>query len=53
MNMLQYVDDTLFFCKANVQSVFVIKIILNCFELASGLKVNYHKSRVGGWDVVL
>jgi len=46
--MLQYTDDTLFFCKAKVQSVFVIKAILNCFELASGLKVNFQKSSVRG-----
>jgi len=48
MNMLQYVDDTLFFCKANPQSVFAIKVMLNCYELALGLKVNYMKSRMGG-----
>jgi len=28
--------------------VFVIKAILNLFELASGLKVNYQKSKMGG-----
>jgi len=26
VNMLQYVDDTLFFCKANIKSVFNIKV---------------------------
>jgi len=39
---------TRFFCKASARSVFVIKVILNCFELASGLKVNFQKSSVGG-----
>ncbi|XP_068483362.1 uncharacterized protein [Phaseolus vulgaris] len=48
VNMLQYVDDTLFFCEANTKSVFNIKAILLCFELASGLKVNFLKSRIGG-----
>jgi len=48
VNMLRYADDTLFFCKAQAQSVLVIKAILNCFELASGLKVNFQKSSVGG-----
>jgi len=48
VSMLQYVDDTLFFCKVKVQSVFVIKVILKCFELASGLKVNFEKSSIGG-----
>jgi len=47
VNMLQYVDDTLFFYKANIKSVFNIKVILNCFELTSDLKVNFFKSRLG------
>jgi len=51
VNMLQYVDDTLFFCKASLKSVFNIKVILNCFELASGLKLNFLKSRIGGVGV--
>ena len=28
--------------------MFVIKVMLNCFEMTSGLKVNYMKSRIGG-----
>jgi len=46
--MLQYVDDTLFFCEANTKSIFNIKVILFCFEIASGLKVNFLKRRLGG-----
>jgi len=46
--MLQYVDDTLCFCKANLKRVFNIKVILNYFKLASDLKVNFLKSRIGG-----
>jgi len=49
--MLQYVDDTLFFCKANIKSVINIKVMLSCFELVSGLKVNLLKSRIGGVGV--
>ena len=45
------VDDTLFFSKASIKSVYHIKIILNCFELASGLKVNFLKSRINGIGV--
>ena len=48
VNMLQYADDTLFFCEANTKSVFNIKAILQCFELASGLRVNFAKSRIDG-----
>ena len=49
--MLQYADDTLFFCETNVKSVFNIKAALNCFELSSGLKVNFMKSKIGGLGV--
>jgi len=48
VNMLQYADDTLFFCEANTKSIFNIKAILQCFELSSGLRVNFTKSRIGG-----
>jgi len=51
VNMLQYADDTLFFCKATTKSVFCLKSILTCFELASGLKVNFLKSSIGGVGV--
>jgi len=51
VSMLQYADDTLFFCKASIQSVLNLKAILKCFELVSGLKVNYSKSKVGGVGV--
>jgi len=47
VSMLQYADDTLFFCKASIQSVWTLKAIMRCFELASSLKVNYSKSKVG------
>ncbi|XP_068504142.1 uncharacterized protein [Phaseolus vulgaris] len=47
VNMLQYADDTLFFCEANTKSIFNIKEILQCFELSSGHRVNFLKSRIG------
>jgi len=34
-------------CEANHQNVFIVKTILRCFELASGLRVNFHKSIIG------
>ncbi|XP_068472008.1 uncharacterized mitochondrial protein AtMg01250-like [Phaseolus vulgaris] len=43
VSMLQFTDDTLFFNKANLQSVLAVKATLMCFELASGLKANYSK----------
>ena len=51
VSMLQYADDTLFFCKALIQSVLTLKVILKCFELAFVLKVNYSKSKVCGMGV--
>jgi len=48
--MLQFADDNLFFCEANIKSMFNLKVILYCFELASGLKVNFSKCRLGGVD---
>jgi len=51
VKMLQYVDDTLFFCKANTKSVFNIKVALNCFELSSRLKVNFLKNGIGGMGI--
>jgi len=47
ISMLQYADDTLFFYEANTKSIFNIKAILQCFELFSGLRVNFLKSRIG------
>lgn len=42
--VLQFVDDTLLMGEASLQNVFSFKCILRCYELASGLKVNFLKS---------
>ena len=47
VNILQYADDTIFFGEATMENVKVIKSVLRCFELASGLKINFAKSRFG------
>ena len=47
INILQYADDTLFFGAATNDNVRVLKCILKCFELVSGLKINYNKSQFG------
>nr|KYP48155.1 Putative ribonuclease H protein At1g65750 family [Cajanus cajan] len=47
VNLLQFADDTIFFGEASLSNVITIKAILRCFELVSGLKVNFHKSRCG------
>jgi len=50
-SMLQFADDTLFICKDSFSNVFTIKAILRMFEMASGLKVNFHKSKLVGIKV--
>jgi len=47
VDLLQFADDTLFFCNPSYHNVMVIKAILRSFELVSRLRVNFHKSMVG------
>jgi hypothetical protein len=48
---LQYADDTLFIGEACVENLWAMKAILRWFELISGLKVNFFKSRLFGINV--
>jgi hypothetical protein len=43
---LQYADDTMILIEKDDTSIANLKFILICFELLSGLKINYHKSEV-------
>ncbi|XP_028102574.1 uncharacterized protein LOC114301812 [Camellia sinensis] len=45
---LQFADDTIIFCEAEREEVLTVKRILRCFEIVSGLKINYYKSVVCG-----
>lgn len=47
---LQYADDVILFIKNDDKSISGIKRVLNCFELLSGLKINFHKSSLYGFD---
>jgi len=49
--VLQFVDDTLFLCEGSLHNVHTIKAILRCYEIASGLKINFHKSKLAGLNV--
>ncbi|XP_057425982.1 uncharacterized protein LOC130719377 [Lotus japonicus] len=51
VSCLQFADDTLFIGEASAQNVVVFKCILRCFELVSGLKVNFSKSKLAGISV--
>ncbi|XP_057443259.1 uncharacterized protein LOC130735191 [Lotus japonicus] len=44
ISLLQFANDTLFIGDGTIQNTIILKCILHCFELASGLKVNFSKS---------
>ena len=49
--MFQFADDTLFICKDSFSNIFTIKAILRCYELVSGLRINFYKSKLAGVNV--
>ena len=51
VSLLQFGDDTLFFTKPRYQNIMVIKSIIRCFELISGLRVNFNKSQIRAINV--
>ncbi|XP_071692209.1 uncharacterized protein [Rutidosis leptorrhynchoides] len=48
---LQYADDTIFLGERNRENAYSLQNLLKCFELVSGLKVNFHKSFLYGIGV--
>jgi len=52
LGMLQFADDTLFLCQDIFSNVVTLKVILRGFEPASGLKINFHKSKLAGINVL-
>ncbi|KAL9686105.1 hypothetical protein QQ045_023560 [Rhodiola kirilowii] len=44
LSHLQFVDDTILFCRAEEEEIHTIKHILVTFQAASGLRINYKKS---------
>ncbi|XP_050219021.1 uncharacterized protein LOC126669562 [Mercurialis annua] len=51
VSILQFADDTLIFVPNDLQMVENLLHILRCFELISGLKINYQKSSIIGINV--
>ena len=43
---LQYADDTILFLDKNLQHASNLKMVLNCFEQVSGMRINYSKSEL-------
>jgi len=52
LSILQFADDTLFLCQDSFNNVITLKSILRGFEIASGLKINFHKSKLAGINVL-
>lgn len=48
VDLLQYSNDTLFVGEDSPRNVLDLNCMLRCYELASGLKVNFSKSSFGG-----
>ena len=51
VSILQFADDTLFLCEDSLNNVVTLKVILRGYELTSGLKINFHKSKLTGINV--
>ena len=51
LSHLQFADDSILFCEVEVEEVRTVKRVLRCFEILSGLRINYHKSVVCGVGV--
>nr|KYP57258.1 Putative ribonuclease H protein At1g65750 family [Cajanus cajan] len=51
VSIIQYADDTMFIGEANLQNVMTIKSMMRCFEMVSGLKVNFCKSNFGALGI--
>jgi hypothetical protein len=43
---LLYADDTILFCDADMSQLLYVRMVLNCFEAATGLRVNMSKSEM-------
>ncbi|XP_058203083.1 uncharacterized protein LOC131317560 [Rhododendron vialii] len=50
---LQLEDDTILFCNNDPEEMANIKRILRCFQLMSGLKINFSKSSLCGVNIPL
>jgi hypothetical protein len=44
--ILQYADDTILFMEHNIDHAWNINLLLSTFEQMSGLKINFHKSKL-------
>lgn len=47
---LQFVNDTIIFLKPGLDNIMNVKRLLQCFQLVSGLKINFGKNFLYGWN---
>ncbi|XP_050207305.1 uncharacterized protein LOC126656744 [Mercurialis annua] len=52
LSLLQFADDTLIYLPYDLSHLQNLTRILRCFELISGLKINFHKSSILGVNVL-
>ncbi|GAU47110.1 hypothetical protein TSUD_403430 [Trifolium subterraneum] len=50
-NTFQFADDTIFVGEGNWENIWTIKTVLRSFEIVSGLKVNFYKSKLYGVNI--
>jgi hypothetical protein len=46
LSILQYADDTILFLEGDLGKAKGLKLVINAFEMLSGLKINFHKSEL-------
>lgn len=51
LSLLQFADDTILLGKGSWKNLWSIKTIFRSFELVSGLRVNFHKSKLIGLNI--
>ncbi|GLT87684.1 hypothetical protein SLE2022_057510 [Rubroshorea leprosula] len=51
VSLLQFADDTVFLGMADSENIMMVKTILRWFELMSGLRINFSKSSLYGFNV--
>ncbi|XP_058751462.1 uncharacterized mitochondrial protein AtMg01250-like [Vicia villosa] len=51
IDILQFADDTLLIGDGSWKHLWAIKAVLRSFELVSGLRINYHKSKLIGVNI--
>ncbi|GKU88310.1 hypothetical protein SLEP1_g2593 [Rubroshorea leprosula] len=52
LSLLQFADDTVIMGRADTENIRTVKDILKWFELMSGLRINFNKSSIFGYNVL-